>query len=603
MLKRIKSLRYELKRSWSIILLLALTVALMSLPLLFSLENLDDLAFHLSRIQSIAENIQSGNAGSPFYWYPAMGYGYAAPLCYPDLFLYLPAFLVCLGMKLTWAYKTFVLVVQLATVLVAYFSFKRIFNSQAISILGALMWATTPVRLFDVYFRAAVGEYLAMTFFPLIALGVFLIFSKQKSVRYGWIAFSIGVSCVVYSHVLSVVLLLFSAPFVVIAGLFYNHDTRVLKEIALSALLIALLTAAFVVPFLTFLSSESLKGSVPYAEAIHDISQTGLSLSQLSTWTPTLDTQQYNFQTQPPLGWSVLLAAGISVVLAIYKRDTKNARWTVLLLATGALFALIATEYWPWFLGNAIPEGVVNPLGILAQAQFSSRFLSLACFFIVLAVCTALIAWKPQKTAAKTGVLLALGFICVLETAASMPLYLKTQDLFQASGQTKYSYPLPATECKTPQDVRDSWNAIMGAEYVSGSVYAPEELDGHIATTKSASASSFTRETPTTFSVYVDGGDAGGTVSLPMLYYKRYQIVSADTPGVELKKDESNVDMELIVPANVEGVVHIAFVQPVLWSVARWISFLTLAVLVAWGIHASKQRASRKRIVAPQVQN
>lgn len=600
MFARIKNTQYELRCSWLIILLLALTVALVSFPLLFPLENLDDLAFHLSRIQSIAENIQSRSAGSPFYFYPAMGYGYAAPLCYPDLFLYLPAFLVCLGMKLTWAYKTFVLVVHVATVLIAYFSFKQIFNSQKIGVVGALLWVTIPVRLFDIYFRAAVGEYLAMTFFPLIALGVFLIFSKQKSARYGWIAFSIGVSCVVYAHVLSVVLLLFSAPFVLVAGFFYNHSSRVLKEIGLSTLLIVLLTAAFVVPFLTFLSSETLKGSVPYAQAIHDISQTGLSFSQLSACTPALNTQQYNFQTQPPLGWGVLLAAGISIVLTIYKRDKKSSRWTVLLLAAGALFALIATEYWPWFLGNEIPEGTLNPLGILAQAQFSSRFLSLACFFIILAVCAALLAWKPQKTVAKTGVLLALGLICVLETAASMPLYLKTQEFFQASGQTKYSFPLPAAECKTPQDVRDSWNAIMGAEYVSGSAYAPEELDGRIATTGSASASSFTRETPTTFSVYVDGGDAGGTVRLPVLYYKRCQIVSTDTPSVELKKNENNVDMELIVPANVQSVVHIAFVQPALWTVARWISFLTLAVLVAWGIHACKQRANRKRIFAPQ---
>lgn len=66
-----------------------------------------DLTFHLSRILAIKDGLVTGEF--PVKIYPGYidGYGYANGLLYPDLFLYIPAVMTLLGLKLLTSYKVF----------------------------------------------------------------------------------------------------------------------------------------------------------------------------------------------------------------------------------------------------------------------------------------------------------------------------------------------------------------------------------------------------------------------------------------------------------------------------------------------------------------
>ena len=101
------------------------------------------------------------------------GYGYANPLCYCELFLLLPALLYNLWLPLRTCYQIYIFAVTLATCLIAYFSFGRITESRRLGLLGAMLYTLSCYRLVCVYTRAAVGEFTAMAFFPLVLLVCF----------------------------------------------------------------------------------------------------------------------------------------------------------------------------------------------------------------------------------------------------------------------------------------------------------------------------------------------------------------------------------------------------------------------------------------------
>ena len=60
----------------------------------------DDGGFHIGRIQTLADDIETGQFPDKMYMSMSAGYGYPAGIMYPDLFLYPFAFLRILGLPL-----------------------------------------------------------------------------------------------------------------------------------------------------------------------------------------------------------------------------------------------------------------------------------------------------------------------------------------------------------------------------------------------------------------------------------------------------------------------------------------------------------------------
>ena len=80
-----------------------------------------DLSFHLMRILSIGRSIASGKWIAPIQADMANGYGYAAPIFYGQIFLYIPAVLYNMAIPLHICYQIYVVCVNIATCLVSYF--------------------------------------------------------------------------------------------------------------------------------------------------------------------------------------------------------------------------------------------------------------------------------------------------------------------------------------------------------------------------------------------------------------------------------------------------------------------------------------------------
>lgn len=161
----------------------------------------DDLHYHLSRIKEISGWLKDGVFNFPgistrsFY---SLGYG--VNIFYPWLTL-LPFSILGLLLKnptnaiyVGFYFYTFV------TVLIAYGCMKKFSRSWVSSTAFSILYTFSIYRTIDGITRFALAEFIALTFFPLLLLGIYEVLFGKK--RY-WPLVTIGFSLIVYTHVLS----------------------------------------------------------------------------------------------------------------------------------------------------------------------------------------------------------------------------------------------------------------------------------------------------------------------------------------------------------------------------------------------------------------
>lgn len=164
-----------------------------------------DLPFHLSRILSLGKTLESGHIWSPIEYDMVNDYGYASPLFYGQLFLYIPALLYLFVLPIHICYQIYVVIVNTATCVIAYICFKKISNKPKLALFGSALYTLSAYRISNVYVRAAVGEYTAMTFLPLIVMGMWFVYTKEaeKLCWKEYFPIVLGLTGVLHSHTLS----------------------------------------------------------------------------------------------------------------------------------------------------------------------------------------------------------------------------------------------------------------------------------------------------------------------------------------------------------------------------------------------------------------
>ena len=98
--------------------------------------------------------------------------GYPFSLMYSDVFLYPAAVLRILGFSLQTSYKVYVASITVATVGITFYALRKMFRSDCAALLGTALYTLSFYRLTNVFVRAAVGEYTAMAFLPLVVYGL-----------------------------------------------------------------------------------------------------------------------------------------------------------------------------------------------------------------------------------------------------------------------------------------------------------------------------------------------------------------------------------------------------------------------------------------------
>ncbi|MBQ3035291.1 MAG: hypothetical protein IJD31_00025 [Lachnospiraceae bacterium] len=545
------------RREVGSVILIAL---LASLPLgLHYLLNGQDMEFHLLRIEGLYEALRCGQFPVRIHPNYMEGYGYPTGIFYPELFLYFPALLRLMGVPLMHAYKWFVLAQNIATAGVAWYSGKILFQKKTSAAVFCLLYTLAPYRLINTYYRAAVGESLAMIFLPLIVAGMYLLLAEidldKKTIRQAIALLVIGMAGVLQSHILSCELV---AIFVVGVILFcWKRFWR--KKVWLSFAgavgITVLLNLWFLIPFISAAGLEVKVLLMTPGILTHQ----GLNIWQLFAFLPEASGHSMSLQEgiagEMPfqLGWAVVLL----MLFAIYgiakmwkgRRESMNGLGIVA-TCLGMLALWMTTHLFPWDVFGRIPK-----IGkMLNTVQFPWRYLGIATILLVIAGLIAVQLWQNEKI--RQTVLIAVSAVSVITALWFFQSMISNADYYSVyDGAGLDSY------------------ALVGEEYL----YQGTDLD---LLKERANREDWYVQSGTNVTCVIEPFGDKTDYRLPLLYYPWYTAKDATTgETIKIVKGENNVAF-LELPEDYSGAVKVSFEEPVAWKVGNAISLATLITLV-----------------------
>lgn len=527
-------------------------VVLACLPLLQNNGGMTghDLYFHLQRIQGISESLADGEFPVRVYHNVKSGYGYAASMYYGELFLYPAALLRLSGLDLRLCYQGYLWVVTAATAFVCYHCLREIFGRRSLALMGCALYLLSPYRLVCIYLRAAVGEYTALLFLPLIALGLWRLYAGSGR---AWGLLALGFGGLLQSHIITLILTTLTVFCLAIALWRKTFRRPVLLEWAKAVGICVLVNLWFLFPFVSVAGGQM-------SRRIEGMERAGMTLAQLLTRGETAI-----------FGLALCLGGGLLAAVFVLCPPPPGALRTggLYALAVGGFSLFASTDLFPWQWVIRLP--VLGTL--LGSIQFPWRFLGLATIALTLAS-----LWGVQQLQQSGWAVAARGAGAVV---VGLTLLIAMQFL---SG-----YVLPETDDYTGDP--SQWMVLDTSclTWPMDDLYLPqgakaEDLGFAAAAPVKVRVDAIRREGRTT-AIDCVTGDAEGFVELPLLWYPGYRAQGGGT----LYPSENGL-VGVAVPAGFEGTLTVTWQEPRRWLAADFVSLISVFALAGSAVVRRKKR-------------
>lgn len=562
---------------------LVLAIGMLScIPLLSSyLIDGNDLYIHLARIEGIYQGI--GNGEFPVYINTVMmsGYGNLSASMYPQLFLYPLSILRAMGVSLYLCYKLLLVLINIMTAFFSFYAVKNITKSEKAAFLACVFYTLSLYRMNDMYFRAALGETMALTFLPLVLWGAYeLLWGNSKK----WYILALGMSGVIEGHVLTVEMCILFLLFEGVCMLIYSRTEKISVRIVngIKAIcLTCLLNAFFIVPFL-FFSGEDLQ---VFTNMPNEVAGTGAYFSQMFALFPGtagIDRSDGVANGEMPMTIGGVLLAGIIMFFMVCRE--KRERDTAISIGKhciymGAMALYMASWIFPWetISRNAFVSQIVGSL------QFAWRFLGPATLFLSVASAIGIVKYTENK---KNGKWVA-GIVCAAALAST----------FYFMDMLVQEAPQVADKMEIAES--DLCDALY--MYSNGDKFEALQLDyrRNMAVVKSYLGTEITCENYVKkgTNISVDIAASGAILENDYIQFPLYYF-----PGYEIEIDGQKVDAEvknrLVAYPVPDGRVHIEvkYNPPVIFDIANMITLFTVISMTGYGIFVSLRRRKENEV-------
>ncbi len=499
-----------------------------------------DISYHLLRMEALKTGMENG---LPFLRINLLffgGEGYASSLFYPDFLLYIPAFLRFIGVGINLSWHIFVALCIILAFGTVYFSVFYITDQHTSALIAALVFTLCRYHLDDIYTRAAVGEFSAMIFLPLVIAGLFDL--TEKEFKKPWIL-TAGMAGVLLCHTLSFGFSLILCILAVILRIrVFVKDPARFGKLLITAVFTACLTAFYWIPMLEMLSAAPLRCSDP----IFDLSYEKLLLKDI-------------FASTPGRMGAALFILLLPALIVEHKED-RSVKTADILTIIGVIFALFTTGVFPW--------------------ERAERYLSFIQF--------------PWRLFIVSSLLLSIGagiYISKIRGALSRVLILISAAfmLFTGIGVINgidtgyYSYS------------HDYFNEVKFTDTVIGAEWLPKAVTDR---------SLLTKDTDTAFDEKGNGipvtrkgnaliFNASGEeyADVPFIYYKGYSASRPD--GTELRTDGSGSNGRVRVYDPGSGEVRVFYKGTLLQRISDIISLLSFALVPVFIIFTIRKERSK----------
>lgn len=206
-----------------------------------------DILFHYRRISILMESIKTGTFPIYIDYEAFNNYGYGTRWFYSDLSL-IPIALLAYFTNFIIAYKFMWFVMSILCGLFTYKMVNTIYKNSTAAAFSALLYTFSAYRILDLFERSAVGEGLAMTFIPIVFWGLYEIIKGDYK---KWYIISIGYTMLIYTHLLSSVLMFITT--IIIMCIYYKDFLKQPKRfyyLLFAGISTIILSSYFLFPFI-----------------------------------------------------------------------------------------------------------------------------------------------------------------------------------------------------------------------------------------------------------------------------------------------------------------------------------------------------------------
>lgn len=545
-----------------------------------------DLTFHLERIHAMAEAFTEGQFPHRIQSNMLNGYGYVNPLFYGELFLSLPAALYCLFVPLQTCYKVYAITLNVVTCLISWHCFKKMSKDWKIGLFITFLYTASAYRMVDIFVRADVGEYTAMTFLPLVVYGFWKVYTKaddEKITMKDYLPIVLGLTGIMESHILTCYMLAVFIPLFVLILWKKTFQAERFLALVKSVGLLVLLNVWFVYPLV---ESLGMNIKITQAGTSGKIEQYGVTLSQILGIFHTATGDSIWDGTKGEMPLTTGIGVSIAIVLFLYvcvkqkewlleqNRDYTNAKVGFGLSVIALYFA---SAYCPWdSLAGLHPK--INH--ILGTIQFSWRYLEIATIMLsVVMLFLMRIFLEKYGRQVTNWVMVAIAVLALI-----------SEGLFMMQYPNEITYKKYYAESELT-----GFDVGSGMEYILHDTDIDGLLTNDILTTEGVSAGEMTNDKGNRLVAVDNETQQEGYVDIPVLFYDNYRAYDQAT-GTELPLQTGvNNRICIVIPAGYQGTICVCYREPGKWRLAEGISVVTLLGIIGYmGMMGIKTRNDRK---------
>lgn len=560
---------------------LALLLLFSSLPLMQDMIlSSGDLGYHMLRMMGVKDGILSGQFPVRIAPEWQQGYGYASSIFYGETLIYVGALIRLIGFSYITSYRLFILFINALTILIAYYSFRKIFEDRYIGLLCTVLYTLSVYRISKTFICGSLGETFGILFLPLIAYGFYRVFTQDtadKEYRFSWIPLTAGFTGLVQSHLLTGEQVGAFTILLCLILLKRVFRKQTFLSLAKTVIYSVLLSAWFLVPFADYM----LRGDFVIQHVSgRTIQYRGLYPAHLLfTFFRNGDNVFYSdngMADSQPMGLGIALVVTLILWcgMLFFRKTTHLRKEEKALGKIAGAFAFLSL----WMTLTVFPWDKIQSINavtatLVSSIQFPNRFLTIATLCIVL---LAGVVAKEIKGAYETkGLQLYFAGMIVMTICSGMYLM---NDMVQTANVYR---------------IYDEKG--MGSGYIAGAEYLPYGADPSLFWPHDPYAGENVEITDYKKDGIViemncrNRGDSAETVELPLLYYYGYHAYDKAS-GQELTITTSdNFAVCVEVPAGYEGTIHVAFYSPRYWRAAEIVSVLSFIALATGVILEKKQ--------------
>ncbi len=544
------------------------TILMISLPLAMpGIHDGHDLLVHLLRIEAIMQSLRSGQFPARISSLILHGLGYPFSIYYNDLFLYVPAFFRLCGFSVTEAYKNYIVFVNILTVLISWYSFRNIFEDKKTGLFLTLLYSTASYHFTNTFIRAAVGEYTAQAFLPLLALAIYRIFFRDaKSFRgifRNGLILAVSMSGIIGSNVPSMFMSCFVLLLVCLRFLKKVFSKQVFFALMTGSFLTMLLNLYYLVPFLDYYINVPTNIKAQVDNDVFLIQARGAHLIQFFSFSQSAagvadSPVSGRMQLSPGLPLMFVLLVGVLYIL--FRKTGKSFRFAA---AFSVLSLFLASDIFPWDwltlhlpLWNAMTGGV----------QFPWRFLVFAVLFLTL-LAGEIISIREKPVPYNFLVPCTVVFFFFL-----CGDFLNQSDIihyWDTSG-----IPLDAVGSQQLYLLEGS-----DPKKTSRAILSENMTEARILSRRSNGMRVYCKTSE----------DGDHSVTIPLYNYKGYTVTDMDRNSIPIINGDRNL-IRFRLPNDFDGELSVIFKDPLSWRTALMISALSVVFLTVWLFLAHKRQ-------------